>query len=282
MNAGVGLQIRQGIGAKSGQIGIDRRRCLKKTFHQRRFRPVRVLGGGQRADGGRINGQRPHDAPPAPGKHAAPVFETGAHQLPGGDAGDGFVPVLHFDGVQIDFNHRPIGVLTGHLNPVVHAQHVVAGQLHARHKRQNRVFEHQHQHRRHGPQAREQQQGRAVQHRGHDQQQGHNAHGQLAQLHIAFDGARLRGTRAVVVVVRVVQGIEQRHHRPRQVVGGKGCGQVVQQVGQRGLQVRHAIHRLLHDDGGHHLGHTAQHRIVQRNVPPAAAPLLTPTAHHLQ
>ncbi len=74
---------------------------------------------------------------------------------------------------------------------------------------------------------------------------------ELAQLHIAFDGARLRGTRAVVVVVRVVQGIEQRHHRPRQVVGGKGCGQVVQQVGQRGLQVRHAIHRLLHDDGGH-------------------------------
>ena len=61
----------------------------------------------------------------------------------GGNGGDGFVPVLHLDSVQLDIHHVAIGAELGHFYPVTHRNHIVGGKLYARYQGQDGVSEDQ-------------------------------------------------------------------------------------------------------------------------------------------
>ena len=291
MNARVGQQVGVGIGFESRQIAdligsnhvaaggchgaglgiIDGAQAVlfaPVVFQQPDAGQARALLAGQQVDAVGINRQRAANAAPAGLEHAAPVLEAVAHQPPGRDGGDGFVKVLHLDSVQRNVGDKAIGADLGHLDPVAHAQHVVAAQLHASDKGQDGVLEHQHQHCRHGAQTRQQQQRRAVEQGGHNHHRRKNADQQLAQLHIAFDGMGLRGLARFITVMGVVHGVEQIAQRPRQVVDGEADGQIGDQRNPALVQKGHAADAKLHDQRGHDLGQTAQHVVVQQDAGP--------------
>ncbi len=205
---------------------------------------------------------------PPDSKHAAPVLVAVAHQPPGGNGGDGLVPVLHLHRVQRDVDHEAIGADLGHLYPVAHAQHVVGAQLHAGHEGHDGVLEDQHQHGRGRAQARQQQQRRAVHQGGDDEHDGDQEHQQLAQLHIALDRVGLRGLALLLELVRLVHGVEQGADHAGHVVDGAGDGQVQDQRGPLRLQLRYGLHARLHDQRRHGLGQPLQHAVVQQHLRP--------------
>ena len=253
-------------------VGVLHRAALFLHVVLQQLEPgkVRHLLRVQKADGAGIDLQRALDAPPARLAHAAPVAVALAHQAPGGDGGDGLVKVLHLHGVQRNVDHVAVSAHLRHLYPVAQAQHVVGRQLHAGGERQDGVLEHQHQHRRHGAQARQHDQGRAVhQHRcGHDGA-GQHQH-QLAQLHIALDGAHLVRRRLVALFQAVLlllhqQRVEHGHQRTHQLDGNEGRGHVRHHGGKGGVQVRHMRHAGLQHQPRQEPPQVVEHVVVEHD-----------------
>ena len=116
---------------------------------------------------------RPLDASPARFAHMAPVFKRIGNQRISGQGGDGVVPVLYFHRGEPDIGHAAVGAVFRHFQPVADIEHAVGRKLDAGHQAQNRVFKHQHQHRRHRAQAAEQNQRRLAEQKRN--QQNHNA-----------------------------------------------------------------------------------------------------------
>lgn len=61
--------------------------------------------------------------------HSAPIFEGVGDEGVGGDGGDGFIPVLDFNGIERDFEHFTIGAVFWHFDPVAGSEHIVGGDL---------------------------------------------------------------------------------------------------------------------------------------------------------
>ena len=77
--------------------------------------------------------------------HTPPVLKRITDQSIGRNGGNGIVPVTYLYGIQGYFNHRSVGSILRHLNPVSHLQHIVGRKLNTRNEAHNTVFEHQHQ-----------------------------------------------------------------------------------------------------------------------------------------
>ena len=57
--------------------------------------------------------------------HSPPVGERFGHQFVSRYGGDGFVPVLHFHGGEVNLYHVAVGVAAGHHDPVADVHHAV-------------------------------------------------------------------------------------------------------------------------------------------------------------
>ncbi len=211
--------------------------------------------------------------------HAAPVLERLGHQAPGGDADDGLVEVLHFDGVQGDVHHVAIGAHLGHFDPVAHAQHVVAGQLNAGDERQQGVLVHQQDDRRHGAQARQQQQRRAVDQGGDDDDGSEDVQDHLRQLHVTLDGA---GAGVFGARVDVQQGVEQGAQGQHHEQDGHGQGQVADEMLGLVAEYRHQVEAELDDQRRHGLGQAVEDLVVQQVVEPVQRRLSAQQLHGVQ
>ncbi|MNQ81044.1 hypothetical protein D3C85_960480 [compost metagenome] len=221
---------------------------------------------GQETHAGRIDAQRALDAPAAGFEHVAVVAIAFREQLVGRHRGNGVVPVLHLDRMQRDVLHETIGVGLRHFDPVADAQHVVAGQLRAGHQRQQRVLEHQQQHRRQRAQARNHPQRRAVDQDGQHQHGAHRRQNQLADLDIALDGARLRPRGGGIGVLPGAQHAGERHEHADP---GACMGEPADNAG--------GLFRVGHqaDAHGHH---GERHRVPKVLIRPAALQRLVPVA----
>ena len=89
----------------------------------------------------------PHNSPSRRFLHSPPVGERFRHQLISGYHRNSHIPILHFDGVQIHFQHNSIGIILIHLNPVADADHIIGSQLDSGNESQDRILEDQKQHR---------------------------------------------------------------------------------------------------------------------------------------
>ncbi|MNS96947.1 hypothetical protein D3C72_1312650 [compost metagenome] len=226
---------------------------------------------GQEAHAGRVDAQGALDAAAARLEHVAVVAVAFRKQLVRGHRGDRVVPVLHLDRMQRDVLHETIGVGLRHFDPVADAQHVVAGQLRAGHQRQQRVLEHQQQHRRQRAQARNHPQRRAVDQDGQHQHGAHRRQNQLADLDIALDGARLRPRGGGIGVLPGTQHAGERHEHADP---GARVGQPPDNA-DGFFRVRHQVDAHRH--------HGERHRVPQVLVRPAALQRLvpvTPPAQH--
>ncbi|CPJ25297.1 Uncharacterised protein [Bordetella pertussis] len=223
------------------------------------------------AHAGRVQPQGALDAPPARLEHVAVVAVAFGKQLVGGHGGHRVVPVLHLDGMQRDVLDEAVGVDLRHLDPVADAQHVVGRELGAGHQRQQRVLEHQQQHRRQRAQAGDHPQRRAVQQDGEHQHRPHRAQDQLADLDIALDRARLRprGGR-----IGILPGAEHAAEGHEHADPGPGVRQPAHD-GDRALGMRHQFYA--------HGDHRERHRVPEVLVGAAAAqgavPVLAAAQH---
>src|SRR5690606_31006068 len=138
------------------------------------------------------------DPPTATFLHAAPVLERVGNEALGRDAGDRLVPVLDLDRVQGDIDHVAVGIQLRNLHPVADTNQVVGGDLYTGHQRQQGVLEDQHQHRGHGAEAGQQDQRRAVDQGGDDEDGGDGVEHDLHHLQIALDRMQA-GIRASLV-----------------------------------------------------------------------------------
>ncbi|MPM79700.1 hypothetical protein SDC9_126739 [bioreactor metagenome] len=77
--------------------------------------------------------------------HASPVLKRIAHQSIGRNGRNGIIPITNFNRIECHLNHRTVGSIFGHHNPIAHTQHIVGRQLNARHKSHDTILEHQHQ-----------------------------------------------------------------------------------------------------------------------------------------
>ena len=219
----------------------------------------------EEAHPGGVDEQAALDAPPARLLHAPIVAERLAHQAPGGDGDDGLVEVLHLDRVQGDVHHIAVGADLGHLDPVAHVQHVVAGELHAGDERQQCVLVHQQQYRRHGAQARQQQQRRAVDERGDDHDGGEDPQHHLGQLHVALDRA---GAGMLGAGIDIQQGIEQARQGHGHEQQGEGQGEIAEEVLGGVGELRHQFKAELNHQRGGGLGQAVEHLVLAQVVEP--------------
>ena len=77
--------------------------------------------------------------------HTPPILKRIADQQIGRDGSDGIVPIAHLHRIERHFNHRTVGSVFGHSNPVTYFQHIICRKLNAGHKSHDTVFKHQHQ-----------------------------------------------------------------------------------------------------------------------------------------
>ena len=211
------------------------------------------------------------DAARAGFAHAAPVAVAFAHQAPGGDGGDGLVPVLHLDGMQRHVHHLAVGAHLRHLDPVAGAQHVVAGELHAGREGQDGVLEHQHQHGRQRTQTREQQQRRAVGEFGRHDDQAAQHHHQLGELDVALDGQLLAWRMPQEHGLVLERGIEVGQDHPDDAQHHIGREQGVEDDGGQPVWLGQAEQAELHQQGRDDTCRAAQHGTVQQDVEPGRA-----------
>ena len=157
--------------------------------------------------------------------------------------------ILHLHRVQRDIDDIAIGIHARHLDPVAHAQHVVAGQLDAGDEAEDGVLEHQQQDRLHGAQPRQQQQRRLFdQHRDH-QDRRTAVHRDLDHLDIALDRAAACLGTARITLVGVIERPADRHrHRQHDQRTHDIDGDRHQFVRQIGHQIDPARH---HQQGDH-------------------------------
>ena len=57
--------------------------------------------------------------------HPSPVCEWFWDELVSWDGGDGFIPVLHFHGGEVDLDYITVGIAAGHDDPVTDVYHAV-------------------------------------------------------------------------------------------------------------------------------------------------------------
>ena len=217
-----------------GQVGVPGVQLLLGAVHvvvqQHKRLHVGAFLFAQKTHAVLVQVQRPFDTAATGLTHAAPVLERVADEFFGRDGGDGLVPVLHLHRVQRNVDHVAIGVLLRHLDPVAHPHHVVRADLHTRHQRQQRVLEHQQQHRHHRAQARQQDQRRAVHQRGQDQHCRHCVDDDFQQLQIPLDRLAVGVGAALVHLVGQVQRLAN--------------GQRQRQDDERAADVAHHQHHL--------------------------------------
>ena len=79
-------------------------------------------------------------------RHPPPVFKGFGDQGIGGNGCNGLVPVAYPYRVDGDLDNLSIGIITGHLYPVTHPDHIGAGQLDGGDKTEDGVAKHQHGH----------------------------------------------------------------------------------------------------------------------------------------
>ncbi len=207
--------------------------------------------------------------------HAAPVLERVGNETLGRNAGDGLVPVLHLDGMQGDVDDISVGIELRHFHPVADANQVIGGDLHTGDQRQQGVLEDQHQHGGHGAQAGEQDQRRAVDQCGDDENGGDRVQPDLDYLQVALDRVDARIRAPLVEHVDDVQHAAERqrdgqydeaathvaHHRDR------GFGQAGHRMHAGGEhQRRHDVRQPLDDA---EILDVAGARMTQQLVQPA-------------
>jgi hypothetical protein len=182
--------------------------------------------------------------------------------------------ILHLDGVQRDVHHVAVGTHLRHLDPVADPQHIVAGQLHAGDERQQRVLVDQQDHRRHGTQTRQQQQGRTIDQGGDDDDRTEDVQDHFRQLHVAFDraGPGVFGA-GVDVQQRIEQGADGQQHEQ----DGERQRDVAEEQ-QAGLaQFRHQVQAELDQQRRGHLCQAMKHLVLPEVVDPVQCRL---TAEH--
>ena len=214
------------------------------------------LGVAQKADALLVQVDAALDAPPTRLRHAPPVAERIRNQALGGDVGDRLVPVLHLDRVQGNVDHAAVHPDLRHLNPVAHPHHVVRAELHTGHQRQQGILKDQHQHRRHRPQARQQDEGRTIDQRGDHQDGRQRINDDLDHLHIALDGPLCSIGPALPHRVDEVQQVGQRQrHRQHD----EGPAHVLHHRDHRLRQLGHGLNAPRQHQGGHHMRQPRDH-----------------------
>ena len=168
MDAGMVLQISGAIGAEGADIGqvpgvghgslrggtfpvghADFLQFRGKIIAQKvDFLPSLQLRFRSEPDGIKVNLYRAFDTPTAGIDHPSPIGKRFGNEVIGRDSGDGFIKVLDADGGQCNVDHIPIGVGSGHHNPITNPHHSVAGKGNPGRQSEDGVFEDEHQHRR--------------------------------------------------------------------------------------------------------------------------------------
>ena len=200
----------QGLGADTGvvlrELAVLVGNVVLKQLELREALDLLVV---QEPHRGHVDIDGPLDPPGAILAHPAPVPERPGDEVLRRNRAQGLVPVAHGDGVQGNVHHVAVHVVRGHLHPVAHAHHVVDGNLDARHDRQQRVAEHQQQHRRQCAQAAQQEQDRDFRGIGHDHQAGNDIEHKRDRLRVSLE--RQAGVTARHFLQEDSGGLEQGH-----------------------------------------------------------------------
>ena len=212
--------------------------------------------------------------------HAAPVLERVADQQIGGDGGDGIVPVAHLHRIECHLNHRTVGPIFRHGNPVAHLQHVVGRELHARYHAHDGVLEDEHQHGGRGSQSGQQREGRLVEQQGDDDDASHKPECHLHRLQQSLQGSVAK---LLLGAIDRVDGFEQGVDKAEE-------GDEDEDVAEAAYQAeRHRLHPGKgHGDGdgehqgGHHAAEVHQHTAVEEDVIPRHACTFHQGSHHAQ
>ena len=167
--------------------------------------------------------------------------------------------------MQSDIDHIAISPDLGHLDPVTDAQHVVAGELHAGDERQQGVLVDQQDDRGHRPQAGQQQQWRAVDQRGDDDDRAEDVQDHLRQLHVAFDRA---GPGVLGACIDVEQGVEQGAEGQHHEQDGEAQGDIADDVLAVVAQDRDQAKAELHHQRRRHLRQAMEDFVMQKIVEP--------------
>lgn len=122
------------------------------------------------------------NAAAAGGRHPAPVFKRVGDQRPGRNGGDGVVPVAYLDRGEADIDHRAVGAVLRHLQPVAKLEHIVGRELDTGHQTKDRIFKYQHQYRGHRAEPANQDRWRLAYQQGNNQDTDNNRRHQLNSL----------------------------------------------------------------------------------------------------
>ena len=144
------------------------------------------------------------------------------------------------------------------------------------HKRQQRVLEHEHHHRRERAHAAEQDQWRAVEQRGNNQDRAENIDHDLQDLDESRDGPAARFRPALVNHVPCLQ---HRYQRQRDHQDHPGIGHVVRDVDDRIGQVGHQPNTGINNDRRHNLREPPERVVLDQRIIPVRARVLHQLPH---
>src|SRR5690625_7055312 len=75
--------------------------------------------------------------------HAAPVLKTVTVEMVSGNRGYGFIPILYFDIIQVNFNDISVSIKFRHFNPISDPDRIICRELNTGHQSQNCVLKYQ-------------------------------------------------------------------------------------------------------------------------------------------
>jgi hypothetical protein len=167
--------------------------------------------------------------------------------------------------LQGDVDHVAVGVELRHLDPVAHADQVVAGQLDARHQAEQRVAEHQQQHRRSRAEPTEDEERVAPDQRRDHHDGRQDVDDEHDRLQVALDGPRGRLRRAGV---HIAERVEEGADRARDHQHHGSCDEALREGRDAVGQQRHEGEPGADDEEWHRPGETVEEAPgVQRLVP---------------
>ena len=198
--------------------------------------------------------------------HALPVLERLVDKRFRRDGDDGVVEIAHLHGGECHILHHAVHPGLFHRNPVALAEHVVRGEMNARHESCDGILEYEHQYSRRGTQSGKERQRTTVEDDGHHHNRGQQ-HQDDFQHTRERAGILLHVATAPLTLVSL-KGIDEAHHGTRGHHGDVDGREAFQDVEHHGILIENPRQQLPDDDGRHDMAGRDEHLAVEQLVVP--------------
>ena len=197
--------------------------------------------------------------------HTAPVLEGVVHQGVGRYGRNGLVPILYLDGSECHFEHRTIGPILGHGNPIPRTEHIIGGKLHTRHQPHDGILEHQRKDSCRSSQTGKYLHGVFINQSTDDDNRTHTNHDEFHHLIEALHGALLQ---LLVLAADDIERSKERTDKAHHHDGDIDPTNLQDKRQRHGFAWESEGNEGSNDDGRHHVTEIVQHPVVEQIVVP--------------